>query len=66
MDTSLVEALNGKVQEAIRDGKYITDRSLSDYLSSSVAVYTKEELHYDQNPRAILDSSNENVIVKII
>lgn len=24
------------------------------------------ELHYDQNPRAILDSSNENVIVKII
>lgn len=62
----LVEALNGKVQEAIRDGKYITDRSLSDYLSSSVAVYTKEELHYDQNPRAILDSSNENVIVKII
>lgn len=61
----LVEALDGGVQEVIKSGKYITDRLLSDYLSSNVAAYTKKELFCDQNPRAVLDSSYENVIIEI-
>ena len=61
----LVKALYGSVQEVIKEGKYITDRLLSDYLSQNVAVYTKDELKYDQNPRTILDSSYENVIIEI-
>ncbi|WP_298938868.1 RNA-binding domain-containing protein, partial [uncultured Dysgonomonas sp.] len=48
----LVEALGGGVKEVIKSGKYITDRLLSDYLSSNVAAYTKMKLTYGQNPRA--------------
>lgn len=62
----LVNALSCNVSEAIYKNKYVTDRLLQDYLSKSVTKYTKEELKYDQNPKAILDSSNENVIVEII
>lgn len=61
----LIEALNGGVNEVIKGGKYITDRLLSDYLSTNVATYTKSEFSYHQNPRAVLDSTYENVIVKI-
>lgn len=61
----LVEALGGGIKEVVKSGKYITDRLLSDYLSSNVAAYTKKELTYDQNPRAVLDSSYENVIIEI-
>lgn len=61
----LVEALGGSIKEVVKSGKYITDRLLSDYLSSNVAAYTKKELTYDQNPRAVLDSSYENVIIEI-
>lgn len=60
----LIEALNGSINEVIKGDKYITDRSLSDYLSSRVATYVKKELSYDQNPRAVLDSTYENVIVE--
>jgi tRNA uridine 5-carbamoylmethylation protein Kti12 len=59
----LVKALSGEVTEVIHGNKYITDTLLKDYLSKSVMAYTKEELGYDQNPRAILDSNCENVIV---
>ncbi|WP_239617324.1 ATP-binding protein [Cohnella mopanensis] len=61
----LVKALSGDVLEVLRSNKYITDRLLKDYLSSSVSIYTKEELGYYQNPKAILDSSYENIIVEI-
>ena len=61
----LIKAINGEVPEVIHNNKYVTDRLLTDYLSSSVAVYTKEELGFDQNPKAILDSSNENIIVEM-
>lgn len=61
----LVEALHGDVKEIIINDKYITDRSLSNYLSRNVALYTKGELNHDQNPRAILDSSYENVIIEM-
>ncbi len=62
----LVEAISGNVPEIIKDNKYITDASLRDYLSINVAKYTKEELGYDQNPKAILDASNENIIVEVM
>ena len=61
----LVNAISGAVSEVIHSNKYITDRLLQDYLSNSVSIYTKEELGYDQNPKAILDSSYENVIAEI-
>lgn len=61
----LVKAISGNVTEVIYSDKYITDRLLNDYLSSSVSKYAKEELKYNQNPKAILDSSYENVIVEI-
>lgn len=61
----LVNAISGAVSEVMRSNKYITDRLLKDYLSSSVSIYTKEELGYNQNPKAILDSSYENVIAEI-
>jgi len=61
----LVKAINGDVPEVIHSNKYVTDRLLADYLSSSVSAYTKEELGYDQNPKAILDSSNENIILEM-
>jgi len=61
----LVKAISGDISEVLRSNKYITDRLLNDYLSSSVSIYAKEELGYNQNPKAILDSSYENVIVEI-
>lgn len=61
----LVNAISGAVSEVIHSNKYITDRLLRDYLSSSVSKYTKEELGYNQNPKAILDASHENVIAEI-
>jgi hypothetical protein len=61
----LVNAISGAVSEVIHSNKYITDRLLRDYLSSSVFKYTKEELGYNQNPKAILDSSYENVIAEV-
>ncbi len=61
----LVKAISGDVPEVLRSNKYITDRLLNDYLSSSVSIYAKKELGYNQNPKAILDSSHENVIVEI-
>ncbi|MCT6916481.1 MAG: caspase family protein [Bacillus wiedmannii] len=62
----LVEAMSGAVGEVIHSNKYITDRLLKDYLSSSVSAYTKKDLGYNQNPKAILDSSYENIIAEII
>lgn len=61
----LVDALSGNAKGVMKGDRYITDRSLSNYLSRNVAIYTKDELKYDQNPRVILDSSYENVIVEI-
>jgi hypothetical protein len=61
----LVKAISGDIPEVLHSNKYITDRLLNDYLSSSVSIYAKEELGYNQNPKAILDSSYENVIVEI-
>lgn len=60
----LVEAISGNVPEVMRSNKYITDILLKDYLSSSVPLYTKKELGRDQNPKAILDSSYENIIAE--
>ena len=61
----LVEGIRGSIPEVIKANKYITDRLLSDYLSASVAEYTMTELGKHQNPKAIIDSSYENIIVDI-
>lgn len=61
----LVKAISGDVPEVLYENKYVTDVLLMEYLSSSVAEYTKKELGFNQNPRAILDSSHENVIVEV-
>lgn len=61
----LVKAIKGDVQEVIHSGNFVTDLLLRDYLSTSVAKYTKDELGKDQNPKAILDSSYENIIAEI-
>lgn len=61
----LLKGISGKVSECLYSNKYVTDRLLNDYLSASVPKYVKEELGYNQNPKAILDSSRENVILEI-
>ena len=61
----LVRAISGNVPEVIRSNKYVTDRLLMEYLSKNVAEYAKKEHDYEQNPRAVLDSSNENVILEL-
>ena len=60
----LVNALSGNVVEIVK-GKYITDVSVKEYLSVKVAEYTKAELQKEQNPKAILDSGSENVIIEL-
>lgn len=61
----LGKALRGEEAEAVKSDKYITDRTLNDYLAKSVSNYVKDELGFEQNPKAILDSNCENVIVEI-
>lgn len=61
----LVNAINGKVPQILSNNRYITDISLKEYLSNEVSKYAKEVLGFDQNPKAILDSSLENVVVEI-
>lgn len=61
----LIQALSGDIKEVIKSDKYITDRLLNDYLSNKVSKYVLEELNYTQYPKAILDSSHENVIIEI-
>lgn len=60
----LSEAISGNIPEVIKANKYITDRLLSDYLSTNVAEYTMNELGKHQNPKTIFDSSFENVIAE--
>jgi len=61
----LDKALSGEETEALKSDKYITDRTLSDYLAKNVSVYAKNKHDFEQNPKAILDSNCENVIVEI-
>ena len=53
------------IRKTITKKKYITDRLLSDYLSVNVAKYVKDNLNHNQNPKSILDSNSENVVVEI-
>lgn len=61
----LSQAMTGEKPEAILLEKYVTDRSLSDYLAKSVTFYVKEQLGYVQNPKSILDADSEIVLVQI-
>jgi hypothetical protein len=61
----LDKALSGREAETIKSGKYITDRKLNDYLTKSVSSYAKDKHNFEQNPKAILDSNCENVLVEL-
>ncbi|WP_370980069.1 sacsin N-terminal ATP-binding-like domain-containing protein [Agaribacterium sp. ZY112] len=61
----LHEALSGRETEVIKSSKYITDRKLSDYLTKCVSFYAKDRHDFEQNPKAILDSTCENVLVEL-
>lgn len=61
----MTEALSGNVPEALSNKCFVTDRSLNEYLATSVAHYIKNSMNYDQNPRAILDSNGEYIVNKI-
>ncbi|AUV08178.1 sacsin N-terminal ATP-binding-like domain-containing protein [Citrobacter freundii complex sp. CFNIH9] len=58
----LIKALSGDVKK-INNCEFITDKSLRDYLSTHVSKYVNEQLHLSQNPKAILESSYENIII---
>lgn len=60
----LTKAINESVDEVILSNKYITDRKLGDYLSLNVSQYAKNK-GWDQNPKTIIDSSCENVIIEV-
>lgn len=62
----LSQAMKGEKPEAILSEKYLTDRSLSDYLAKSVTLYVKDELGYVQNPKSIIDSDSENVLLEVL
>lgn len=61
----LVEAIGGRVTGILHNNRYLTDRLLNDYLSKNVAAYVESELDYIQNPKAILESSRENIILDV-
>lgn len=66
----LIQSLSGKIQDAFYKDQHniITDRSLRDYLSKSVSAYVKNKINqsYNQNPKAIIESSYENVVLELI
>ncbi len=61
----LDKAISGEETKIIKSSKYITDRKLNDYLAENVCSYAKDKHNFEQNPKAILDSNCENVIVEL-
>lgn len=61
----LCEAFSSSLDLVIVNKAYVTDISLSKYLSKAVAKYVTEKLSYKQSPRAVLNSSDENILIKI-
>ncbi len=61
----LTKSITESSEEVILNDQYITDRKLGDYLSFMVSKYAKSEYNWDQNPKTILDSCYENVIIEI-
>ena len=61
----LTTALTEPVDEIILNHQYVTDRKIGDYLSLKVAQYAKNKYNWNQNPKVILDSCYENVIMEI-
>lgn len=57
----LIKALN----DGIGDEENITDLKLQEYLANEVTKYVKDKKHMVQTPKAILDSTYENLILKI-
>lgn len=61
----LCEAFSRSLESVIVNESYVTDISLSKHLSRAVEKYVTEKLSYKQSPRAILNSSDETILVKI-
>lgn len=61
----LINALSGLEKSAMVKENYITDRSLSNYLSNSVSSYAEPGWIYNQTPRSIIESTHENIILEM-
>lgn len=46
-------------------GKYITDRTLNDYLTKAVTDYSKDKLGFEQHTKTALDANCKNLIIEI-
>ena len=60
----LSKALSGEEPTLITDNKFISDRTIVDYLTAEVYKYTKDNLGYEQRPKAILDADSEFILVE--
>lgn len=60
----LLQALSGEAPVCIKNN-YISDKTLSSYLEKKVSAYAKETYNFEQNPKSVLDTSCENIIMKI-
>ncbi len=60
----LLKALSGEDPVCINNN-YISDKTLSSYLEKKVSAYAKETYNFEQNPKSVLDTSCENIIMKI-
>lgn len=61
----LINGISGNIPSIIKNKKIITDRSLVDYLGSEVSKYVRDNLGYEQNPKAILESDSQFIIAKV-
>ncbi|MBU0792001.1 MAG: caspase family protein, partial [Gammaproteobacteria bacterium] len=55
----LLQALRGDAEDALDRDRYLTDRSLRDYLAAKVPAFLRAETEFkgQQRPRAIIDAS---------
>ncbi len=63
----LLQALRGSAEDALDRDRYLTDRSLRDYLTAKVPAFLRKETEIKglQRPRAIIDSSRTFAIWQV-
>lgn len=63
----LLQALSGTAEQALDRERYLTDRSLKDYLTAQVPRFLREQttIRGQQRPRAIIDASRTFAIYRI-
>ncbi|MFI3326436.1 MAG: caspase family protein [Clostridia bacterium] len=59
----LAQTISNPPKTILYNNRFLTDVKLKDYLAEKVTEYVKKELNKDQSPKAIIDSSYENVII---